>query len=393
MSEGQQRRSASAEPLLTLAIPTYNRAACLRECLSVLADQVQNEPRVELMISDNASPDETPAVVQDFVDRGLRILYIRNRENIGPDANFLQCFEQARGKYVWLFSDDDLIIPGGLAKILTYCADFKYDLIWVSGFSFAEFHIPIAAKEGRDALEMTSAREYTKRVHVFFTFISGNIINKETVLAAREKPFSGLIGTSLGQLGWTYTALNNFNRGLYIREKLIAVRANNTGGYKLFQVFGLRLAAVTHEWLHSAELAAIVLNGTVQRFWPLLLHEYKKNAELFAAEATPREVLTATFGANFRYWLFAYPLMALPGPLAQIWFAVIRVVNRIDKAMGYPLLEWGVADTPPPPSTADASVSDLAALKPSQTDARALNSSVHISDSGTTSQAPANQSR
>lgn len=130
--------SRSARPLLTLAVPTYNRSGCLRELLSVLVDQLRDEPRVELLISDNASTDDTPAVVQNFVARGLRIRCIRNQENVGADANFLQCFEQARGKYVWLFSDDDVIIPGGLTKILKYCEDPTYDLMWVNGFSFAE---------------------------------------------------------------------------------------------------------------------------------------------------------------------------------------------------------------------------------------------------------------
>src|SRR5437763_494712 len=171
-------------PLLTIAVPTYNRAGCLRELLSGLADQLQNESRVELIISDNASPDETPAVVQEFAARGLRVRYMRNTQNIGPDANFLQCFEQARGKYVWLFSDDDLIVPGGLAKILSYCETSRYDLLWVTGSSFAQSHVPDPARPGSNALEVTSPREYAKRVHVFLTFISGNIINKETVLAA-----------------------------------------------------------------------------------------------------------------------------------------------------------------------------------------------------------------
>jgi len=85
------------KPLLTIAIPTYNRAWCLRELLPVLLEQLENEPRVELIISDNASPDETPAVVQDFVARGLRVRYTRVVRNIGSDANFLQCFEQAWG--------------------------------------------------------------------------------------------------------------------------------------------------------------------------------------------------------------------------------------------------------------------------------------------------------
>ena len=85
----------STRPLLTIAIPNFNRAGYLKELLSLLAAQLRNEPRVELIISDNASPDETPAVVQDFVARGLRVRYTRNVQNIGSDANFLQCFEQA----------------------------------------------------------------------------------------------------------------------------------------------------------------------------------------------------------------------------------------------------------------------------------------------------------
>ena len=94
-----------AKPLLTIAIPTYNRARYLKELLTVLFDQLRDEPRVELIISNNATPDETPAVVNEFVKRGLQVRYLCNETNIGPDANFLQCFEQARGKYVWILGD------------------------------------------------------------------------------------------------------------------------------------------------------------------------------------------------------------------------------------------------------------------------------------------------
>ena len=123
----EQKLEETEKPLLTIAIPTYNRAWCLKDLLSALADQVKDEPRIELIISDNASTDETPLLVKDFVAEGHRVRYLRNAENIGSDANFVQCFEQARGKYVWLFSDDDIIIPGALAKILSYCESAEYD--------------------------------------------------------------------------------------------------------------------------------------------------------------------------------------------------------------------------------------------------------------------------
>jgi glycosyltransferase involved in cell wall biosynthesis len=341
MSEELRRREIT-KPLLTIAIPTYNRAWCLRELLTVLADQLKDEPRVELIISDNASPDETPSVVQDFVARGLPVRYIRNIQNIGPDANFLQCFEQAWGKYVWIFSDDDLIVPGGLAKILFYCEAAEYDLIWVNNYSFGKFHIPLNAEARPDAVEISDPVSYVKRIHVFFTFISGNIINKDTVLAGGPKAFSSLVGTGLAQLGWTYTALNRFTRGLYIRENLIAMRENNTGGYKLFQVFGPTLATITRNWLSSANLGRIVMNGTIQRFWPMMLLEYKKSASAFADEVKPQVILSALFKDNIRYWVFAYPAIVLPYPLASAWVLFVRILNRLDKAAGFPMLCWRV---------------------------------------------------
>ncbi len=330
------------KPLLTIAIPTYNRAGCLQELLSAFADQLKGEQRVEFIIADNASADETPAVVQGFVDRGLRVRYLRNNENIGADANFLQCFEQARGKYVWLFSDDDLIVPGGLAKILDYCAAADYDLIFVNAYSFGDFHEPRKVKARRDAVEILESRTYVKHVHVLFTFITGNIINKDSVLKAGPQAFSTLVGTSLGQLGWTYTALNQFGRGLYIREKLVAMRENNTGGYKLFQVFGPTLATITRDWLKSENLGRIVMNGALQRFWPLMLLEYRKNASAFADKTAPQTVLTPLFKDNPRYWLFAYPVIVLPASLAAAWVFGVRILNRLDRAAGFPTLGWGV---------------------------------------------------
>jgi glycosyltransferase involved in cell wall biosynthesis len=296
-----------------------------------------------LIISDNASVDETSSVAQDCAARGLCLRYIRNPQNIGPDANFLQCFEQARGKYVWLFSDDDLIVPGGLAKILSYCAAAEYDLIWVSAYSFAKFHQANAVPARPDAIEISDAKAYVKRIHIFFTFITGNIINKDTVLRAGPKPFSSLVGTGLMQLGWAYTALNEFASGLYIREKLIAVRENTTGGYKLFQVFGPTLATITKTWLRSANLGRIVMNGAVQRFWPSMLLEYKKSETAFADEAEPQVVLTPIFRDNIRYWVFAYPVIVLPSLLATVWVFVIRIFNRLDRAAGFPTLYCGVS--------------------------------------------------
>src|ERR1035438_4725135 len=171
------------KPLLTIAIPTYNRARYLRENLAVLFDQVVAEPRVELIISDNASPDETPGVVRAFVERGLQVRYLRNEANVGADANFLQCFELARGKYTWIFADDDFIVAGGIAKVLRLLESSDFQLVLLCSYSFRDDHIAEmkSSKLAGVTERYSSGLEFARRVGAGVTFISGMIINKDQI--------------------------------------------------------------------------------------------------------------------------------------------------------------------------------------------------------------------
>lgn len=327
----------NSQPLLTIAIPTYNRACFLRELLSVLIDQLLNESRVELIVSDNASPDETPALVEEYQQRGLRIRSIRNKTNIGADANFVQCFEQAQGKYVWIFGDDDTIVPGGIAAILS-CLEIKdYDLVYVCSFPLNKSIRSETLRLPLNATEFDDAGLFVKRIHIYFTFISGNIVNKDRVQALHPTSFSSLVGTNLVQLSWVYAALNSFGRGLYIQDKLVGARVDNTGGYKLIEVFGPKLRWVTDQALHSISLRRLVIGGTIQRFWPGMLLDYRRNNKSFESEASPTKTLTAAFRDSPRYWIFVYPILVLPAVLGAWWFFLVRILNRIDKMLGFVL--------------------------------------------------------
>jgi abequosyltransferase len=334
-------RIEDAKPLLTIAIPTYNRARYLKELLSVLFDQMISEPRVELIISDNASPDETPNVVAEFEQRGLRLRSIRNEVNIGADANFLQCFEQARGRYVWIFGDDDVIVSGGIARVLSYLDNNDFDLVYLDTYPHHDSGNSPKMEWRGHVTELEDARQFVSRVHVFFTFISGNILNKEHIQANEFRPFSELLGSNLIQLGWTYAALNGFKRGLHIQEKLVGARVNNAGGYKLLEVFGPTLKMVTNKRLHSEDLAQIIFNGALQRFWPGMMLQYKRSATVFTQEEKPSKILASVFKDNFRYWTFVFPIMILPALPATGWLLLVRAINRIDRAFGFVLLQFG----------------------------------------------------
>ncbi len=92
-------------PLVSVGLPTYNRAAALRRAIeSVLAQDYSN---LELVISDNASTDETQTMCEEFCAHDSRVKYIRQLSNLGARPNFLEVFERARGElFMWLGDDD-----------------------------------------------------------------------------------------------------------------------------------------------------------------------------------------------------------------------------------------------------------------------------------------------
>jgi glycosyltransferase involved in cell wall biosynthesis len=98
------------EPRLTIVVPTRNRAPLLRQCLSYLT---QSFPAAEIIVSDNASTDDTARVARDF-----RVRYERNGEDIGPYRNFVTAHRLATGDFVVYCADDDFLIPEPVARVV-----------------------------------------------------------------------------------------------------------------------------------------------------------------------------------------------------------------------------------------------------------------------------------
>jgi glycosyltransferase involved in cell wall biosynthesis len=98
--------SNNTHPLVTIAIPTYNRADSYLK-LALESAVKQTYPNIEIIVSDNCSNDNTESVVKSFHDPQIR--YFRQNENIGAANNTNFCLSQAVGKYFLLLQDDDLI--------------------------------------------------------------------------------------------------------------------------------------------------------------------------------------------------------------------------------------------------------------------------------------------
>lgn len=104
--------------LLSICIPTYNRADYLRDAVTYVLPAINNmNGLVELIISDNCSNDGTLEILKRLPQNPW-IHYFRNKTNEGPVKNGLNCIELAKGEYIWFVGDDDVIRPEGLNHLL-----------------------------------------------------------------------------------------------------------------------------------------------------------------------------------------------------------------------------------------------------------------------------------
>jgi FkbM family methyltransferase len=108
----------TVRPKLSVCISTFNRAEWLAVGLKNWSRQYPEPlPGVEFLVCDNTSTDHTPDVVKPYLNRP-DFAYHRNDRNVGMLGNLRETARYARGEYVWIMGDDDLLLPGSIERIL-----------------------------------------------------------------------------------------------------------------------------------------------------------------------------------------------------------------------------------------------------------------------------------
>lgn len=101
---------------LSVCIATYRRADVIGETLASILPQLKDG--VELLVVDGASPDHTGAVVTAAFAGRDDCRYVRLPVKGGVDQDYCLAVEQARGDYCWLMTDDDILKPGAVERVL-----------------------------------------------------------------------------------------------------------------------------------------------------------------------------------------------------------------------------------------------------------------------------------
>ena len=324
------------QPLLTIAIPTYNRSSHLATLLSVLATELRAlGERVQVLVLDNASPDDTPAVVQRFQPHIAHLTHRRNHENIGPDHNIRNAFRDPSTPYVWVVGDDDAPLPGAITGLVELLETTAPDMVYLPSLAtFDLAHDYPGQPSVRPSWTTLSRERFAEILNVRLTFISGLVFRKACASAqAIDANLAHTDATNLVQLAWTYEALKQGRRFVIARQNLLMASSDNRSGYSVLQVFLVNHTRIAQTLLAGHPgLARRILGRTSACFVPGIIWTMRKNKlgdfELpsFGEVRVPRELARL---ASFR--LLVEPIWRLPAAAAWPFFQVSRVVSRLTR--------------------------------------------------------------
>jgi abequosyltransferase len=312
--------------VLTIIVPTCNRAVCLKNLLNALRQELSGlAGQVVVVIGDNASSDKTPEITAEFAAHWSDTHVLRHATNLGAEENFCRCIEQVRTPYFWIIGDDDLPRAGFVTALLTLLAEEHPDLVYLS----SHWTQALPARDEHEflvwplkAISMDQLA-FARSVHVWMSFISGCIVKREL---APDDALRRFVGTNLVQLGWVMEALRNGEKFVYVRDQSVYATAGNTGSYPVLKVFGQNFQRITRQMFNADHASRVVAENIIDRtsiaFLPDLVWSFR-NERLgrFDQDESFAEALRPERGSSWVYHLIILPIGLLP-----VWSAYVVLI-------------------------------------------------------------------
>lgn len=271
--------------LLSICIPTFNRAETLDNTLSELFSNPEFDyDRIEVLVSDNCSTDHTKTIVSKYSE----VKFFVNDENI-KDYNFTKVLTYSTGKYIRLFNDTLKFKPQGLGfmlKVIEDNFDEKNNLLFYQNMFLNE----------NCCIEIRRLEEYFYNVSFASTWIANFGIWRSDFNKLENKDcYSEL---QFPQLYWSYQTIKNGRKTLIHFSDFYSVTVpNKKGGYNIFNTFvnkylfivkKEKLPILTYEiekyslfknFVYPWLLILLVrekdsFSYDVANFWPILLKKY-----------------------------------------------------------------------------------------------------------------------
>lgn len=325
-------------PTLTIIVPTFNRAKCLQMLLDALTVELRGlEGRVAVVIGDNASSDDTPAVTAAFAAAWAQTRVLRHPANLGPDENFCRCVEQVGSPYFWIIGDDDLPRAGAIPSLLALLHEHQPDLLYMdSRWTETLTSHDEVGPAGELRASLNDRATFARRVHIWTTFISGSIVRRSLAPDASLRRYTG---TNLVQLGWIFEALRQGSRFIHVATPCVLATSGASGGYAVLKVFGQNFPRIVRDALSGSHALESIASDVVSRasvaYLPNLVWAFRQaRAGRFDQTESVTDTLSPELGRTLPYrWLIrpmAEASLRRAGLLLKVAHVATRLVSRLD---------------------------------------------------------------
>lgn len=279
-------------PILSICIPTYNRADILDRTLkSIVKEEVFRETTdIEIVISDNCSPDNTKEVVEKYLSKFPdKIKYVRQENNI-KDKNFATVLGYANGTFAKLHNDTLMVNKGGLAQLV--------EILKVNDDRSVVFFIGVKKDEKVSFEKCSNIEMFFDKVSFNATWIGGLCVNSK-LYKTIENParFSSL---NFSQIDIITRMLSKNSASLVIYSPFFEVQClKKKGGYNVAEVFGPNLIKI----LNSLKEEELISQKVVEKMKKSVLKKVI-NVYYFDLKNNCNFSKTGYFRHLFRYYKF-----------------------------------------------------------------------------------------
>ena len=197
-------------PLLSIAIPAHDRPNELKFGLERFISQIAGkyEKEIEIIVSDDHSPNDSLQEIRSFADRYSFIKYRRFPRNIGLERNLIECAKGCSGEFLWLFGDDDYLeTDDAVDQIMKLLQDGCYDFYIFNrtrrSFDLSETLTDNWMKiDAKKSFEFSGLRKFCK-TYGFISiigFISVNIFRRDLFQQVEAEKYFGTMYPQLGAM-------------------------------------------------------------------------------------------------------------------------------------------------------------------------------------------------
>ena len=165
--------------MVSICIPTYNRAADLARAIASAQQQTHRD--LEILVVDNHSTDDTAQVVAGLAGSDPRIRFVRHERNLGLARNFSACIAEARRDYIKFLCDDDTLAPDCVSRLREAMARPGVSLAACARQLVTENFQPIRVSGARTRSTVVEGEAMRREL-----FARGNVIGEPTAVLFRR---------------------------------------------------------------------------------------------------------------------------------------------------------------------------------------------------------------